>query len=515
MVNAFTPLNQLEPVQAANIEGVGYLEEVISGYRTLKVEGREPLNLELENTEISTRDGAKYKRRRIESRPLTIHFALTAGSSAEFETKFNSLKSCLYKVENTKIIFDDEPDKYFVGTYKEAKIDHLGPCAYRGEISIECSDPFKYAVNETTVNAQTIDGQKVIVATYNGTYPAHPRLEATCGSDNGFYGFANANGAVLQVGDPEEVDTEDVQKSEMLINDSFESGIAAGWTVNDGRPTTPEVSTMTGTWETIGSANKGNGIRAATYGTGTAWHGPGLCKAIPADSHGVVGAKNFKVAWQWEWFTYQRAELSNMQFLVLGNDNGVRYVLAGIELMDGSVGGLASTWRLWVNGTIIQQSSGATNITSGYDNAWAGINCTEPSIQKSGAKITFRIAGQTFAFENAAYTDLAATEITLYTAGNSTYATSTHAAFFYVNFRKDAIDDEEDLPNSFMPNDLIVADTSDATITVNGTDAPELGAITNQWEEFVLTPGSNRIECTPSSWVSNDSYTMKYREVFL
>ena len=82
MVNAFTPLNQLEPVQAANIEGVGYLEEVISGYRTLKVEGREPLNLELENTEISTRDGAKYKRRRIESRPLTIHFALTAGSSA-------------------------------------------------------------------------------------------------------------------------------------------------------------------------------------------------------------------------------------------------------------------------------------------------------------------------------------------------------------------------------------------------------------------------------------------------
>ena len=116
MVNAFTPLNQLEPVQAANIEGVGYLEEVISGYRTLKVEGREPLNLDLENTEISTRDGAKYKRRRIKSRQLTIHFALTAGSSAEFETKFNSLKSCLYKVEEAKIIFDDEPDKYFIGT---------------------------------------------------------------------------------------------------------------------------------------------------------------------------------------------------------------------------------------------------------------------------------------------------------------------------------------------------------------------------------------------------------------
>ena len=514
MVNAYTALNQLEPVQAMYVNG-GYLEELISGYRTLRVDGREPLALDLDKIEITTRDGAKYKRRRIDSRTITIHFSLTADSPAGFASKFNQLKSYLYQIENSQIIFDDEADKYFVGTYKSVKVDYPGRSASVGEIVIECADPFKYSITETTVNATTIDGQKVITTNYQGTYPAHPKIEATCGSDNGFYGFANSNGAVLQIGDPEEVDTEDVQKSEMLINDSFESGIAAGWTVNDGRPTTPEVSTMTGTWETIGSTNKGNGIRAATYGTGTAWHGPGLCKAIPADSHGVVGAKNFKVAWQWEWFTYQRAELSNMQFLVLGNDNGVRYVLAGIELMDGSVGGLASTWRLWVNGTIIQQSSGATNITSGYDNAWAGINCTEPSIQKSGAKITFRIAGQTFAFENAAYTDLAATEITLYTAGNSTYATSTHAAFFYVNFRKDAIDDEEDLPNSFMPNDLIVADTSDATITVNGTDAPELGAITNQWEEFVLTPGSNRIECTPSSWVSNDSYTMKYREVFL
>lgn len=515
MVNAFTPLNQLEPVQAANIEGVGYLEEVISGYRTLKVEGREPLNLDLENIEIITRDGARYKRRRIESRQLTIHFALTAGSSAEFETKFNSLKSCLYKVEEAKIIFDDEPDKYFVGTYKGAKIDHLGPCAYRGEISIECSDPFKYAVNETIVNAQTIDGQKVIVATYNGAYPAHPRLEATCGSDNGFYGFANANGAVLQVGDPEEVDTEDVQMSETLINDSFAEGVPTGWTVNDGMTSTPSVDIMTGSWKQCGSTNKGNGITPNSYGNGTNWHGPGLCKAIPADSQGNTGAKNFKAAWQWEWFTYSKTELSNMQFLILGENSGQRYVLAGVELMDGRPGDFLSSWRLWVNGAIIQQSSGATNIYSGHDNAWAGINSAECSIQKSGNVITFKLAGQTWSFKNDAYEDLEAEEVMLYAAAHASATATDHAAFFHVRFRKDAVDVTEDIPNALMPGDVVELDTGSGIILVNGTESPDLGAIGNQWEDFVLEPGVNTIACSASTWVSDDAYTMRYREVYL
>ena len=511
MVNAFTPLNQLEPVQAANIEGVGYLEEVISGYRTLKVEGREPLNLDLENIEIITRDGARYKRRRIESRQLTIHFALTAGSSAEFETKFNSLKSCLYKVEEAKIIFDDEPDKYYVGTYKGAKIDFLGRSAYRGEISIECADPFKYSVEETEVTAQTVDGQKVIACNYGGTYKSYPRIEATCSSDNGFYGFASSGGAALQVGDPEEVDAEDVQKSETLINDSFAEGLPSGWTANAGVTSTPEVDIMSGSWETYESANKGDGIGPASYGSGSYWHGPGACKAIPADSQGNTGATNFKAAWQWETFTYLKDELTNVQFNVIGEENGVKYVLAGIELMDGSPSSNACTWRLWINGEIIQ--SGST--TTRHDNPWSGISCSEPSIQKSGKEIIFRVAGQTYSFKNDAYEDLEATEITIYVAAHGTAAESDHAGFFYVHFRKDAVDVTEDIPNALMPCDIVELDTEAGTITVNGTEAPDLGAIGNEWEDFVLVPGLNTIVCAASTWVNDDTYTMRYREVYL
>lgn len=515
MVNAYTALNQLEPVQAANIEGVGYLEELISGYRTLRVDGREPLTLDLEKIEISTRDGARYKRRRIDSRTLTIHFSLTGDSPEDFAVKFNELKSCLYQIEESKIIFDDEDDKYYVGTYKAAKVDYPGRSASVGEITIECPDPHKYSVSEKVVTSQTVDGQKVLACTYGGTYKAYPAIEATCGSDNGFYGFANSNGAVLQVGDPEEVDTEDVQRSEMLITDSFENGIPSGWTVNGGMTSTPDADAITGSWKQCESTNKGNGITPDSYGTGSNWHGPGLCKEIPADSQGITGAKNFKATWQWEWFTYSKTELSNMQFLILGENSGQRYVLAGVELMDGRPGDFLSSWRLWVNGSIIQQSSGATNIYSGHDNAWAGISSAECSIQKSGGTITFRLAGQTWSFKNDAYEDLEAAEVMLYTAAHASAAVTDHAAYFYVHFRKDAVDVTEDIPNAFMPDDVVEIDTGFGSISVNGTDSPDIGAIGNQWEDFVLAPGTNTIICTASTWVTDDDYTMRYREVYL
>lgn len=501
------------PAEAMSFNGI-YLENEVDGYRTIFVEGRETISASIDYTEIAVRDGAKYKRRRYLPRTLVVGFQLVVDTPEAFVAAFNKLQAILSQ-EEAQIIFLDEADKYYIGTKARLRDIPRGRLAVMGEIEITCADPFKYAVNETIVSSQTVGDQKTITVNYAGTYPAHPKIEATCGTDNGFYGFEHSGGAVLQVGDPEEADTEDVQRSEILINDSFANGIPTGWTVNDGSPFNPEADIMTGSWKQVASSNKGNGIGPDSYGTGPAWHGPGLCKAIPADSQGATGAKDFKVTWQWEWFNYARAELSNIQFLVLGQKDGSRYILAGIELMDGTPNSHSSMWRLWVNGEIAQNSSGATNTTSDYDNPWAGVNCAEPSIQKTGSKITFKAAGRTWSFENDAYTDLEAFEIVLYAAADAGYAVSTHMSFFYVNFRKDAIDDEDDLPNSFMPNDVIVVDTSDASIKVNGTESPELGALTNQWEAFVLSPGENTIDCTPSSWVSDDTYVMTYREVFL
>ncbi|WP_177169585.1 distal tail protein Dit, partial [Lacticaseibacillus paracasei] len=51
-----------------------------------------------------------------------------------------------------------------------------------------------------------------------GTYPVEPVITATMHADNGFLGFANSQGGVLQFGNPEEVDGYTSEESEVALN---------------------------------------------------------------------------------------------------------------------------------------------------------------------------------------------------------------------------------------------------------------------------------------------------------
>ena len=75
-----------------------------------------------------------------------------------------------------------------------------------------------------------------------------------------------------------------------------------------------------------------------------------------------------------------------------------------------------------------------------------------------------------------------------------------------------------DIPNKFSADDVVEADCKNAEILLNGTPAPSLGALGNDWEDFYLTPGLNQIGIAYSEWVSAEcapQFKVKYREVFL
>lgn len=63
------------PIIKMQVDGQ-YLETLVSGYRTLTVEGREELDLDVINAEIDTSDGGRYLRRKIKSRVLNVRFAI-------------------------------------------------------------------------------------------------------------------------------------------------------------------------------------------------------------------------------------------------------------------------------------------------------------------------------------------------------------------------------------------------------------------------------------------------------
>ena len=94
-------------------------------------------------------------------------------SNSEFRKAFNKMNS-IFAVEQAQIIFNDEPDKFFIGTTQGNHEIEGGSNSVIGEIEIYCADPFKYSVKEKTVTA-TLDNGYTFEIDYKGTRKAYPK----------------------------------------------------------------------------------------------------------------------------------------------------------------------------------------------------------------------------------------------------------------------------------------------------------------------------------------------------
>lgn len=243
------------PSEAMQINGE-YIENLVEGYRTLSVSGRESLSPEIDTFETGIRDGAQIKNKRYPTRTIIVKYQLISSDSESFRAAYNQLGRIL-DVKEAKLIFNDEQDKYFIGTPSAIGEVEAGKNAVVAEFEILCADPFKYSVYEYEAEASLDDNS--ILLDYEGTYKSYPTLEAdftqeaevaddgetaqtiTGNGDCGYVAFYTENEKIVQLGDPEEIDgANDIPKSQALMNQTFLSETAWGttakalWTVNDG-----------------------------------------------------------------------------------------------------------------------------------------------------------------------------------------------------------------------------------------------------------------------------------------
>lgn len=230
------------PSEAMQINGE-YLEDLVPGYRTLSVSGREALSPEIESFHTGIRDGSSRKSRRYPERIITVKYQLISKSNEEFREAYNKLGGVL-NTEDAQLVFRDEPDKYFIGTPSLVEEVEQGRNAVVGELEFLCLDPFKYSVVEYEAIPDMLQGS--ILLDYRGTYKSFPILEAdfyretdTCADgsasnsltgrgDCGFVAFFNETKKIIQLGDPDEADTENkYQKSQTLVSAGFEG--TSGW----------------------------------------------------------------------------------------------------------------------------------------------------------------------------------------------------------------------------------------------------------------------------------------------
>ena len=235
------------PSEALQINGE-YIENMINGYKTLNVSGREALSPEIEYFETGVRDGSTMQSRRYPARTIIVTYQLVAESNEAFREAYNKLGGIL-NVENAELIFNDEPDKFFTGTPSSIGEVPPGKNSIVGEIEFFCADPFKYSIVE--YEAEPALDESSILIDYNGTYKAFPTLQAdffkeedvsedggtagtlTGNGDCGFVAFFNEDEKIIQLGDPDEADIVHQDKSQTLVNQTFQSSTAWGATAQD------------------------------------------------------------------------------------------------------------------------------------------------------------------------------------------------------------------------------------------------------------------------------------------
>lgn len=672
------------PSEALKINGE-YIENQISGYRTLNVQGREALSPDVLTYTTGVSDGSRMQNKRFPERIIIVTYQLRAESNEAFREAYNKLGGIL-NVEDAELIFDDEPDKFFVGTPCIIDAVEPGRNAVVGKFEILCADPFKYSVIE--YEAESGLDESSILVDYGGTYKAHPILEAdfydetevaedgetagalTGAGDCGFVAFFTENEKIVQLGDPDEADnTEAYAKSQTLINQLFTGQYAWGttaqnlWSVNNGavladavqmgsvamgvaayavpaNPATTSGTILTATSKTgdvpikykvtakasartensvkvnfaiTGSLlwygsffGRGYGLRASVYvggawhnvtlkttrerwtntsahtvnlavtvtgltstqsvlsgmkfkvtrtdSNGTSgilaetacsnlaisqyvsdvpetyyltasnygtesgkWHGASITRNIGADAAGEVGAANFTLTYKQKMCIGNGANDNNQMgaFQVqLVDAQGAN--IAGVRIHKNKFGNWASV-IYYVNGVKVY----GTTIDLSHNNKYFGSaesSVLTSTITKSGHNIAFTIGGVKQWFMDDAITNMKATKVTFMFEQYSTAPALSYNGLYWAKFVKNHCNTMKDIPNKFSANDVLEADCRNGEIYLNGVLTPSLGALGNDWEDFVLTPGLNQIGFGYSSWVDADhapKMKVRYREVFL
>ena len=151
------------PSVAMNFNG-RYIEEVVEGYRTLNVSGREMLGYDIQSERRSHGHGSIRYGKTLPSRVITVQYLLKAENPAQLQYRFDELRKALYSKDIVPITFADEPGVTYYGELESTETVPADRLSVISTFNIFCPDPFKYR------NA-IVTGGEVVIDTFYPTIP--------------------------------------------------------------------------------------------------------------------------------------------------------------------------------------------------------------------------------------------------------------------------------------------------------------------------------------------------------
>ncbi|CAK7008628.1 MAG: hypothetical protein EUB_01604 [Eubacterium sp.] len=510
------------PECAVKVNGQ-YLERTIVGYRTSSVSGRNELSSDLFEKTIGDTGPTKYLYKKDKTRDILVQFALVADTRFEHEKLFNELKGVLH-VDNSKFVFDDEPDVYYIGTVRDVtcrRVDSSGSDAIAsvGEIAIHCSDPYKYSNTITTVTAQVEDGKLVAHVDNDSSGDIFPVYRIKHKAENGYIGIVHTGGA-FEMGNIEEADTTPYEQSETLFNSDI-NGFDAFKPYIGVYPQNPSFN-CNGTLN-VGNVHKVDPTTKnyeALYldARGTSSGGIfGGCRRLelPADSEGEVGAKNFYLWFQPQFMTGAMGQTGVIQVMLTDENNGF---IACFEVSKTDATG--NTARVvFINGTVSDNNAGWYKkfdlLPTVYQEHNPFVHVGYEDILKEGSTIRFFFWGSYYTVDIPAIKEKKVRYVYVFIgqyAGRSNYVTVMNVGKILVV--KNRVEKQRDVPNRYSPGSEVVIDCENDSITVRGL--PRNDEMVTGSAFYPLPPGETDIEFYTSSWCKErPEVTIEYKKRWL
>jgi predicted phage tail component-like protein len=447
-------------------------------------------------------------------------------------------------------------------------------CAYPFKRSVE---PIKLTMADATVTNTTA----TFTIDYKGSRPARPVLRATFAGaksggtssedgDCGFVAFMDGEENIIQLGNPDVLDLDEYTSAETLINKEFVN--VSDWTRTGGHTYKGTVTGSVATSNAVdafwdGGKGQTQSYAKPSYGSGTGLHGSILWK-------NTAGAVNFTLNAVHRLCVNNSNETGVFELGAYNHSTG--RMVAGF-VIDKSANGTTGVVRYIVNGKQV----GTDQIDlSYYNNHFGYCNRTPVYVQQTyydPVKQTYKVQVKTkkkkkkkkyvtksrivwvartrtvFSRWNYTQSNLNSSiekegSYVYIQVGNlplrtfnvpdveqmiahdasvfmGTYGTAMHTNMIHsLLFRREAGVPFAEQPNVFTAGDIVEADCNEATVniyrdgSIGGHLEPQYGALGNDWEDFMLTSGTNVIRATWSEWV-NPTYKpqieIEYNEVFI
>ena len=500
------PESQSLPAEALSINGT-YIENEVAGYTTLSVSGRELLESEIGELEIGHMTGSQYRYKRRPPREITVTYQLLSSSPREFRERYNKL-CALLEFEQARLVFLDEPDKYFIGTKKGVGSVPEGQLNVTGTFVIYCTDPHKYAVDEKSFTAEAnSDGILEVTIVNDGSVSAAVDYEIPHNHENGYLGIVSEYGAI-QLGNADEVDKETRQKSQILACYKNYEDYAA-MTDNQGMWDGGHSEyPKNGTWGRY--VLKGmDWLGLTSVGSGPSWHGATKTITLPADSSGQTGASSFLAQTRIAAETGLVPQTGTLQ-MVIGDASGKH--LASMHFVKRSTTDNTASMVMQVQEKEIKRIKYEPTNWSSTGNGGSNIY-----IRKMGELFEFYFAGQKYQFRYPALKNTKALTLTLCAGQFGDRGLNNLVTRMYFRdtfFRKDNVAYLYDIPNRYRAGSKVSIEGSAAKVYVDGIPSLDDEVLGSKF--FKVPPGETKVRFYYSSFSSPaPTITARIREAYI